>query len=123
MKENNLRALRERAGYKTASDFAKAVGMPISSVTSHENGNRKITETSLQIYSEFLNVLPESILKRDALVVHDRILNVISAFCTVQKRNRYLISKDDITKIMYEIERNNIKDIELELFIESCLII
>lgn len=123
MSNNNLRALRKRAGYDSVSAFAAALGRPLSTVTSHENGNRDITERYLKIYSEFLNVSPETILRRDTLIVHDKLLDVISAFCAVQKRHPDKLTTEFISNALYEIERNNVEANEMELFIESCLLI
>lgn len=122
MKNNNLRALRKRAGYHSASAFATALGKPLSTVTSHENGSRTINDDYLKIYSDFLNVSSDVIVKRDTLIVHDRFLDVVYYFCAVQRRNNNKFSKEFISDVIYKIERNNINNFEIELFVESCLI-
>ncbi|NOI26696.1 helix-turn-helix domain-containing protein [Vibrio mediterranei] len=123
MKSNNLRALRKSAGYESAAEFASALNCPLSTVISHENGNRDISERYLKIYSEFLNVSKTTILKKDALIVQDRLVDVIYSICKIQQRHRKEFSKDFIFNLLYQIEKYDVNGDELDLFIESYMII
>lgn len=60
--EGRLQQAVERAGYDTAAEFAKAVGMPAATVRSLMNGTRNITAKTAQRFSRFLRVPAEWLL-------------------------------------------------------------
>lgn len=69
MKENpdleiarRLREIREKRGFKTATEAAGAFRLPVSTYTSHENGSRGIGRGQAQIYSKAFKVNPEWLL-------------------------------------------------------------
>lgn len=60
MKEANtpgkrLRYLREKAGYATASEAARAFGWNVSTYLGHENGDRNVTVRAAKQYAPVLN--------------------------------------------------------------------
>lgn len=54
-----LRRTRERAGYETAKDAAEAMGVPVSTYTQHENGDRGLPASRAERYARFFRVAPE----------------------------------------------------------------
>lgn len=53
---DRLRAARQRAGFEAAADFAREMGMPISSYRAHENGYRNFKWDEAQSYADKLRV-------------------------------------------------------------------
>lgn len=53
--EDRLRQAREMASYKTASDAARAMGVPIPTYTQHENGTRDFIDSAAR-YAAFFRV-------------------------------------------------------------------
>lgn len=60
--KERLRQARERAGYASASDAARALGMPVSTYASHENGQNGLTPKSAERYARAFRVNPEWLL-------------------------------------------------------------
>jgi hypothetical protein len=52
---DRLRKARERAGYQTASDGARALGIPIQTYIAHETGQRGFSRHAIR-YSTFFRV-------------------------------------------------------------------
>ena len=48
---SRLRIARLRAGFETGADAAAAIGMPVSTYLSHENGSRGITAKQAAAYA------------------------------------------------------------------------
>ena len=53
-KHDRLKHARLQAGFKTASEAAKALGVPYGTYAGHENGNRLIDESTLKFYAHEL---------------------------------------------------------------------
>lgn len=120
---NKLRELRKRAGFSSAAAFSSAIGRPSSTVTSHENGSRRISKEDLDLYCKFLSVQPEDIIGDSANHVDvDVVARYVLAFCAVQKRSGKRLDLNKIKQIIKEINGVCfIDNIEMELIIESML--
>lgn len=57
-----LRQARKDAGYRTAADAARAMGISPVTYTSHENGTRNFTPKLAEKYGKHFGVKPEAIL-------------------------------------------------------------
>lgn len=53
---DRLRSARERAGYRNASDFARAAGVNYTTYAHHENGRREIKPEIARLYARLLNL-------------------------------------------------------------------
>jgi len=53
---DRLRAARERAGYGSAMEFSRAVGVNATTYAHHENGRRTINTEVAKLYARFLNL-------------------------------------------------------------------
>ena len=51
-----LRKAREAAGYRSASDAARAMGVPVPTYVGHENGSRKLTSAAAMRYADAFGV-------------------------------------------------------------------
>ncbi|MGL4752312.1 helix-turn-helix domain-containing protein [Aeromonas salmonicida] len=120
---NRLRELRVAAGFRSAVAFADAVGRPSSTVTSHENGARKISKEDLELYCRYLNVKPEDIIRKvDNHFDLELVASYISAFCSVQKRKEKRIDGNMAKKVLPMMSSVQFTDeVEMELFIEGVL--
>lgn len=62
-----LKVFREKAGYKTAKDFARTLGIPYSTYVPYENKNREPRFDTLKRICQLLNVSSEDLLMADPL--------------------------------------------------------
>ncbi|WP_150523412.1 helix-turn-helix transcriptional regulator [Roseibium sediminis] len=56
MNHKKLQEARVKEGYETATDAARAMGIPIQTYISHENGDRSPRLHSARRYADFFNV-------------------------------------------------------------------
>ena len=59
---DRLKLLREAAGYQSAAEAARAMGVKVTSYSHHENGRRKLTVPSATAYARFFDVSPPVLL-------------------------------------------------------------
>lgn len=105
--KDNLKHLRENAGYKQAKDFAKAAGIPYSSYATYERGSwpneANLTRIALTLHAsidELLGYVP-----RNAEYNANRIINQYRAIGAIVSKNT--IGKGFIVQIgpnRYRIE-------------------
>jgi transcriptional regulator with XRE-family HTH domain len=53
-----LRAARKAAGFKSAKEFAKEYGVPVSTYSQHETGKRSISSDLIMDYSAYFKIKP-----------------------------------------------------------------
>ena len=126
MINNNLRKIRKSKGINSATKLAEMARKPVSTVTSHENGSRNISDKDLEIYCALLNVTKEEITNTKINItpeVNNREMQIIiSAFCKVQKRTKFNISQESIEKVIERIRiEKNLNQYEIELLIEHVI--
>lgn len=61
-----LKEAREKAGYKTAEEAARAVGIVVPTFRLHEEGKRRIRSDVLRLYARHFGVTPEWLQNGDA---------------------------------------------------------
>jgi len=66
-----LRRKRLEAGYRTAADFARGIGMKAPTYASYENGSRAITRNAAAIIGKALGVPPSILLGLDDMPATD----------------------------------------------------
>ncbi|MCC2666663.1 MAG: family transcriptional regulator [Gammaproteobacteria bacterium] len=57
-----LRAARKAAGFKSAKEFAKEYGVPVSTYSQHETGKRSISSDLIMNYSAYFKINPSWLL-------------------------------------------------------------
>jgi transcriptional regulator with XRE-family HTH domain len=62
MPVNSLKQIREKAGFTRQNRFAKAVGIPVSTIANFETGYSKLSDEVLNKIADFLNCSVEEIL-------------------------------------------------------------
>jgi len=60
-----LQELRKRAGFKSASAFAKAIGMPVGTYTNYEQGKNKLTLEMAWRFAEIFDCTLDELAGRD----------------------------------------------------------
>lgn len=78
-----LKVFRQKAGYKTAKDFARTLGIPYSTYVPYENKNREPRFDTLKRICQLLNVSAEDLLMADPFKAEQDRLREID---TKQKR-------------------------------------
>lgn len=78
-----LKIFRQKAGYKTAKDFSKALGIPYPTYVAYENSDREPKYHTLKRICQLLNVSSEDLLMADPLKSKQERLREID---TKQKR-------------------------------------
>lgn len=78
-----LKVFRQKAGYKTAKDFSKELGIPYSTYVPYENKNREPRFDTLKRICQLLNVSSDDLLMTDPLKSKQERLREID---TKQKR-------------------------------------
>lgn len=78
-----LKIFRQKAGYETAKDFSRTLGLPYSTYVAYENKNREPRYDTLKRICQLLNVSSEDLLIADPLKAKQERLREID---TKQKR-------------------------------------
>lgn len=78
-----LRLFRQKAGYRTAKDFAEKLGLPYSTYVAYENTDREPKYKNLKRICQLLNISPGDLLIVDPLKFKQERLREID---TKQKR-------------------------------------
>lgn len=125
---NNLREIRKSKGYKSARELAEALGKPISTITSHENGQRTINDEYIDLYCSFFNVSRKRLLGEEDTHLNPVILKkIIKGFCLAQEsqtKKRYdCIDDQVIDYVMKNIESlPELNEDYIQTMIESVII-